>query len=61
MIRHVGCPVVGIGGITPERACDVIRSGARGIAVMSGILQAEDPVKAAQAYRREIDGGGCYE
>lgn len=61
IVRHVGCPVVGIGGITPERACDVIRSGARGIAVMSGVLKKEDPGEAAQAYRREIDGGGCYE
>ncbi|WP_406944154.1 thiazole tautomerase TenI [Halobacillus sp. SY10] len=57
IIEHVGCPVVAIGGITPERAGDVIRTGAQGIAVMSGILQAEDPVKAAQAYRTEIDGG----
>ncbi|WP_167449505.1 thiamine phosphate synthase [Halobacillus trueperi] len=57
IIRHVGCSVVGIGGITPERSVDVIRTGAQGIAVMSGILQAEDPVKAAQAYRKEIDGG----
>ncbi|SDP16793.1 thiamine phosphate synthase [Halobacillus aidingensis] len=57
IIEHVGCPVVAIGGITPERAGDVIRTGAQGIAVMSGILQAEDPVKAAQAYRTEVDGG----
>ncbi|RDY67639.1 thiamine phosphate synthase, partial [Halobacillus trueperi] len=57
IIKHVGCPVVGIGGITLERAGDVIRTGAQGIAVMSGTLQAEDPVKAAQGYRKEIDGG----
>ncbi|SFK03661.1 thiazole tautomerase (transcriptional regulator TenI) [Halobacillus dabanensis] len=61
IVRHVGCPVVGIGGITPERACDVIRTGARGVAVMSGVLKKGDPVKAAQAYRAEIDEGGCYE
>ncbi|MBN9653264.1 thiamine phosphate synthase [Halobacillus sp. GSS1] len=57
IIRHVGCPVVGIGGISPERAGDVIRTGAQGMAVMSGILQAEDPGEAAQAYRKEIDRG----
>ncbi|MEC3884838.1 thiazole tautomerase TenI [Halobacillus sp. HZG1] len=57
IIRHVGCPVVAIGGITPERAGDIIRAGAQGIAVMSGILQADDPVSVAQIYRREIDGG----
>nr|WP_202412496.1 thiamine phosphate synthase [Halobacillus litoralis] len=57
IIRHVGCPVVAIGGITPERAGGVIHAGAQGIAVMSGILQAEDLGEAAQAYRKEIDGG----
>ncbi|WP_394217550.1 thiazole tautomerase TenI [Halobacillus trueperi] len=57
IIEHVGCPVVAIGGITPERAGDVIRSGAQGVAVMSGILQAEDPGEAAEAYRKEIDRG----
>ncbi|MBM7649741.1 thiazole tautomerase (transcriptional regulator TenI) [Bacillus ectoiniformans] len=55
--RTVRCPVLGIGGITPDRAKDVIFSGAQGIAVMSGILQADEPVKAAKAYRKSVEEG----
>lgn len=51
-----GCPVpvIAIGGIEPDNAGAVIRRGARGIAVLSGISSARDPVAQAAAYRAAI-------
>jgi thiamine-phosphate pyrophosphorylase len=36
-------PVVAIGGITPERASDVIAAGATGIAVMGAVMRSSAP------------------
>ena len=41
------CPALALGGITPERAS--LLSGAAGFAVISGVLEAEDPGAAARA------------
>ncbi len=49
--ESVSVPVVAIGGITPIDGKEVIEAGAQGVAVMSGILEAEDPVEAAREYR----------
>jgi len=46
LVRHAaaaGRPVVAIGGITLERAPDVIRAGASAVAVISELLGGEDP------------------
>jgi thiamine-phosphate pyrophosphorylase len=43
----VAIPVLAIGGITAERVAGVIRAGAAGVAVISAILSAESPGKAA--------------
>lgn len=43
-------PVVAIGGITPDNARPLIRSGADLIAVISGIFDAPDPAAATRAY-----------
>lgn len=40
-------PGVGIGGITPDNAEDIIRSGADGISVVSAVMLAVDPLLAA--------------
>jgi thiamine-phosphate pyrophosphorylase len=45
----VGIPVLGVGGITAENAADVIRAGASGVAVISGILGQADPASATTA------------
>ena len=42
--RH---PVVGIGGMNLTTAADVVAAGADGIAVVSGIMSADDPCKAS--------------
>lgn len=49
--ESVSIPVIAIGGITPANIRDVIEAGAQGIAVMSGIFEAEDPLEAVQQYR----------
>ncbi|MEW9669290.1 thiazole tautomerase TenI [Ammoniphilus sp. 3BR4] len=55
---QIRIPVIAIGGIHPENVKDVINAGAAGIAVMSGILDAGDPLAAAQHYREGLLQGG---
>jgi thiamine-phosphate pyrophosphorylase len=54
MIRQVRSltdkPIVAIGGITLERAAEVIRAGADSVAVISDILLASDPGVRARQY-----------
>jgi thiazole tautomerase (transcriptional regulator TenI) len=49
------CPVIAIGGITPDRVTEVIRAGARGVAVIGAIVEADDPRAAARALRVAVD------
>ena len=44
------CPALALGGITPERAREL--RGAAGFAVISSVLEAEDPAAAARAMLR---------
>jgi thiazole tautomerase (transcriptional regulator TenI) len=50
----VRLPVIAIGGITPERVRGVLDAGAYGVAVLSGILVAEDPEEMSRLYARAI-------
>ena len=52
--RAVGIPVIGIGGIGPENAADVIRAGADGCAVISAVLAQPDIARAARSLRSTI-------
>jgi thiamine-phosphate pyrophosphorylase len=45
-------PFVGIGGVTPDNAADVVEAGADGVAVISAITGADDP----EAATRELAG-----
>ena len=51
----VAVPVLAVGGITDRRVRDVVRAGASGVAVISSILSAQSPGRAAQALRTELD------
>ena len=48
-------PCIGIGGISPLNAGEVIEAGASGAAVISAILAAEDPARAASDLTGSID------
>jgi thiamine-phosphate pyrophosphorylase len=52
--KAVRLPLVGIGGLNPGNATEVIRSGADGVAVVSAIVAAEDPQTAADALKQII-------
>nr|WP_263327709.1 thiamine phosphate synthase [Neobacillus sp. Marseille-Q6967] len=49
-LTKLDIPVIAIGGITAENTPQVIGTGVKGIAVMSGILDASDPLAAIKAY-----------
>ncbi len=50
MRRLLAGPVVAIGGITLERAADVLAAGADGIAVISDVMDAPDPEARVRAW-----------
>ncbi|MNQ99147.1 Regulatory protein TenI [compost metagenome] len=54
LVNHVNIPVIAIGGMTPEKVSSVLDTGAAGVAVMSGIWEAADPLGAVQAYYNEL-------
>lgn len=47
-------PIVGIAGIGPGRAAPVVAAGADGVAVISAVLDAPDPVEAATVLLAEV-------
>lgn len=54
VVNGVNIPVIAIGGMTPARVKAVLDAGASGIAVMSGIWDAADPLGAVLAYHDEL-------
>ncbi|MFA7495172.1 MAG: Nudix family hydrolase [Acidithiobacillus sp.] len=49
---NCGLPIIALGGLSPERVKEAMDAGASGIAVLSGILEAADPVAATHDYLR---------
>lgn len=47
--------MVAIGGINSQNAVDVLRAGVNGLAVVSAISSAGDPMKAAYEIRQKVD------
>lgn len=52
--REVATPLVAIGGITLERVPELLAAGADGIAVISAVSGAPDPVRAAAGFLAAI-------
>ena len=55
IVAATPCPVIAIGGITPARVAEVMQTGARGVAVIGAIVEADDPRAAARALRVAVD------
>jgi thiamine-phosphate pyrophosphorylase len=53
----VDIPLVGIGGVTPERTPDVVEAGADGVAVITAITEAPDPERATQKLGEAVERG----
>jgi thiazole tautomerase (transcriptional regulator TenI) len=56
----VQIPVIAIGGITPHRVSECLEAGASGVAVLSGVYEAESPEQAAKAYKQSLWEGCLY-
>ena len=59
--EHARCPFFAIGGVSPLNAEEVVRAGARRLAVVRAIRDAPHPEVAAEALRRSFaaaDGAG---
>lgn len=52
----VRIPLIGIGGITPERVPLCLQAGADGIAIISAIAEAPNPTEAAHTFRKALEG-----
>ncbi len=52
--RHGTLPVLGIGGITPGNAGEVMEAGASGAAVITSITESPDPREAARTLKRAM-------
>ena len=48
-------PVVGIGGVTPDRVGTVLEAGAHGVAVLSGVWSGARPDEAVTAYLAALE------
>ncbi len=50
LASRVALPAVGVGGITPETAAQLIAAGAAGVAVMSAIFSVSDSERASSSF-----------
>jgi hydroxymethylpyrimidine kinase/phosphomethylpyrimidine kinase/thiamine-phosphate diphosphorylase len=50
-------PVVAIAGMDAQRSHEAMRCGAAGVAVLRGIVQADDPERVMQGLQAAIDAG----
>jgi thiamine-phosphate pyrophosphorylase len=58
LAAQCGVPAVAIGGITPANAAAVMAAGAAGVAVLSALLGAPEPARAARLLRAALDANG---
>jgi thiamine-phosphate diphosphorylase len=55
VVRAVPVPVVAIGGITVERAREIVPTGAAGVAVVGAVMSAADPADAVRSLLRQLN------
>lgn len=54
-IARAGPPVIAIGGVQPHHVAAILTSGASGVAVVSGVWMAPDPIQALRMYLSELE------
>jgi thiamine-phosphate pyrophosphorylase len=52
-------PVIAIGGVTPGAVRDCLQAGAAGVAVMGGIMRADDPAAQIKAFLSAINAAAA--
>jgi len=58
-VARAGRPLLALGGVTPADVAPVLQRGATGVAVLSGVLLADDVGAAVAAYLAALDGAGA--
>lgn len=58
LARACDVPAVAVGGVSPSNAGALMAAGAAGVAVISALFGAEDPMRAAQELRSSLDASG---
>lgn len=58
VVEAVDVPVVGIGGVTPERVAAVAAAGAAGCAVIGAVMGAPDPADSVRRLMAPFPAGG---
>jgi thiamine-phosphate pyrophosphorylase len=58
LARSCGVPAIAVGGVAPENVGDLMAAGAVGVAVISALFGADDPLTAARALRVAVDASG---
>jgi thiamine-phosphate pyrophosphorylase len=56
VVEKIPLPVYAIGGVKPENIAEVKKTGARGVAVISAIMAADDPAAAAREMLGRLKG-----
>lgn len=55
VVKASPVPVMAVGGVTADNAAQVVKAGARGVAVISAICDAVDPLEATKGLRQALD------
>jgi thiamine-phosphate pyrophosphorylase len=54
VVRDLAVPVLALGGIGPDDVQGCLRAGAAGVAVMGGVMRAEDPGAVLREYLASV-------
>ena len=54
--RALDIPVFALGGVTPDRVPECLASGAHGVAAISAIWNAKDPLEALESFKVALGG-----
>lgn len=54
LVSSVTIPVIAIGGIRPSHVFQILDTGAKGVAVLSGVLLEDDSLQAAAKYKEKL-------